>query len=199
MLRIIGLDHSVQTRSPGSTLNEGQQAFASCLQKTIKEVQPVLIAEEHSEAVLKELGKVSIAKEIAGECIEHRFCDPTPKQRKVLGYKGSRDIEIEMSMQSKWDGTERRRDACAIEIGRYFPIRERFWLNCLNVKQCRSNEVIFVCGALHIESHSFTKLLEENAIPYTVVERYIGVAQDEPYYLALEYLKKHPEVLDAPF
>ena len=43
-------------------------------------------------------------------------------------------VEVEMSMQSRWDlpAEERRRDARAIEIGRYFPVREKFWLESLN-------------------------------------------------------------------
>ena len=102
-------------------------------------------------------------------------------------------------MQSKWGQAERRRDACAIEIGRYFPIREKFWLERLNVEECRAREVIFVCGDLHIENDSFTKLLEENAVPYAVVERGIGIAEDDQDYVALDYLRKHPEVLNAPF
>ena len=57
----------------------------------------------------------------------------------------------------------------------------------------------FFCGDIHIENQSFAKLLEENDVPYAVVARRIGVAQDESYYTALEYLGKHPEVLDKPF
>jgi hypothetical protein len=53
MLHIIGLHHSVQVKSPDADLNEGQQAFAQCLQASIQQVKPVVIAEEHSEEVLK--------------------------------------------------------------------------------------------------------------------------------------------------
>jgi hypothetical protein len=202
MLHIIGLHHSVQARSPDADLNEGQQAFAQCLQASIQQVKPVVIAEEHSEEVLKLLGRVSIAKEIAErEHIDHRFCDPPPCQRIVIGYKGSSDIEVEMSMESRWDlpYEERRLVARAIEIGRYFPKREKFWFECLNVSLCREKEVVFVCGDLHIESGSFTRLLEHEGVPYQIVERRIGVAEDEPYYLALAHLRRHPEILDAPF
>ncbi|MCU1303587.1 MAG: hypothetical protein JWQ87_3871 [Candidatus Sulfotelmatobacter sp.] len=202
MLHIIGLHHNVQAKLPDADLNLGQQAFTQCLRASIQQVEPVVIAEEHSEEVLRQLGRVSIAKEIAEwEHIEHRFCDPPPHRRLVIGYKGSSEIEVEMSMQSRWDlpHEERRLVARAIEIGRYFSIREKFWVECLNVSLCREKEVVFACGDLHIESGSFTKLLEHEGVPYQIVERRIGVAEDEPYYLALAHLQQHPEVLDAPF
>jgi hypothetical protein len=202
MLHIIGVDHRVQARLPGADLNDGQQLFAQCLQAAIQKVQPILIAEEHSEEALKAPppSRVSIAREIAGT-IEHRFCDPPHDKRRAIGYKSAGDIEIEMSQQSRWDlpDEERRRDARAIEIGRYFPIREKFWLDCLTAKLCCEKEVLFVCGDVHIESGSFAKLLEQNHVPYKVVERRIGVAQDESYYKVLACLKEHPEVLDKPF
>ena len=202
MLHIIGLDHRVQERSPGADLNEGQQLFAQCLRATIQRVRPVLVAEEHSEEALKDPPppRVSIAKEIAGT-IEHRFCVATQCKRRAIGYKSSTDVEAEMSMESRWDfpEEERRRVARAIEIGRYFPRREKFWLDCLTVTVCREKAVVFACGDLHIESGSFTKLLEHEGVPYQIVERRIGVAEDEPYYLALAHLRQHPDVLDAPF
>jgi hypothetical protein len=199
MLHIIGLDHRIQARLPGVDLNEGQRLFADCLQAAIQEVKPVLVAEEHSEEALENPPppRISIAKEIAGN-IEHRFCDPTRSQRRAIGYKSLMEIEIEMSMKRRWD-EDRRRDACAIEIGRYFPIRENFWLDRLQVNLCREKEAVFACGDLHIESGSFTTLLEQNEVPYRVVKRRIGVAEDEPYYKALEYLRMHPDILDAPF
>ena len=161
----------------------------------------MLIGEEHSEEVLKALGRVSIAHEIAAGSTKHRFCDPTPAQRRDLGYKRSEDIEIEMSMKGEWDAPaeDRRRNARAVEIGRYFPIRERFWLDCLGAKTCQEEQVVFICGDLHIESGSFASLLEEKNVPYKVLERRLGVAEDESYYLALAYLRLHPEILNAPF
>jgi hypothetical protein len=124
MLHIIGLDHRVQVRSPGADLNKGQQLFAQCLRATIQKVRPVLIAEEHSEEALKDPPppRVSIAKEIAGD-IEHRFCDANQAHRRTIGYKRGTNIEVDMSMQSRWDfpDEERGRVARAIEIGRYFP------------------------------------------------------------------------------
>jgi hypothetical protein len=202
MLYIIGLHHKVQAKLSDADLNEGQQVFARCLQATIPKVRPVVIAEEYSEEVLKALGKVSVAKEIAEqEQIEHRFCDPDSKQRILIGYKKSSDIEIEMSMRSRWDLPDEQRGivARAIEIGRYFPKRETCWLKCLDASLCRNNAVVFACGDVHIESGSFTKLLEDQAVPYKIMERRIGADEDQRYYLALAYLREHPEVLDAPF
>lgn len=64
---------------------------------------------------------------------------------------------------------------------------------------CREKEVVFVCGDLHIESETFANLLDHEGVPYQMVERRIGVADGEPYYLALAHLREHPEILDAPF
>ena len=202
MLHIIGLHHRVQAKLPNEDLNEGQKAFSQCLRASILSIKPALVAEEHSKEVLKSLGKVSIAKEIAGlESIDHRFCDPESDERSVIGYKGASDIEVEMSMQSRWDlpGEQRGIVARAIEIGRYFPKREECWLKYLDADLCRSKEVLFACGDVHVESGSFMTLLEDQHVPYKVVERRIGVDHDERYYLALAYLRQHPEVLDAPF
>jgi hypothetical protein len=202
MLHIIGLNHKVQAKFPAADLDEAQQAFARRLRASIQEVNPVLIAEEHSEEVLKTLGKVSIAKEIAvQEQIRHRFCDPEAEQRRVIGYKKSSDIETEMSQKSRWDLPDEQRGivARAIEIGRYFPKREQFWLECLDAGLCRSAAVVFACGDVHIESGSFTKLLNDHEVPYKIVERRLGVDEDQRYYSALAHLQQHPEVLDAPF
>jgi hypothetical protein len=42
-------------------------------------------------------------------------------------------------------------------------------------------------------------LLEDQRVPYYVVQRGIGVDREDKYYVALVHLRQHPEVLDAPF
>jgi hypothetical protein len=90
---------------------------------------------------------------------------------------------------------EIRNKAHAIEIGRYFPIRERFWLERVNV--CRDRDAIFICGDGHIKSDSFRSLLENSHIAFKVMHRGIGLTQgDEWFDRALHYLREHPEVLN---
>jgi hypothetical protein len=80
----------------------------------------------------------------------------------------------------------------AIELGRYFPIRERFWLNRLD--GCSQHDAVFICGNAHIEG--FASLLDGNDVPYRIVERSIGVTRQEAedFHRVVEYLAAHPEL-----
>ncbi len=196
MLHIIGLAHRAQVRKPEAEMTEAQRTFACRLRSTIEEVRPVFIAEEESEEHLAERQEVSIAKEIADEKgIEHRFCDPIRAERRAIGYRDGQSIEIEMFMRDRvgLSSEEIHNKARAIEIGRYFPIRERFWLERLN--GCHDRDAIFICGDGHIKSDSFRGLLENSHIPYREVERGIGLTkEDESFGRALQYLREHPEL-----
>ncbi len=102
MLHLIGLHHTVQSRSPGSGVNEGQKAFADVLRLAIQTLTPVLIAEEDSEeTLLRPPRRVSIAKQIADDSIKHRFCDPRQEQRRAIGHFTSAYIETQMSMHDQ--------------------------------------------------------------------------------------------------
>ncbi len=193
MLHLIGLNHRAQARTPGSELTEEQQVFSDYLLRAIEEVRPAFIAEEDSEEALAKRGQVSIAKGIADERrIDHRFCDPTDAEREAIGYRDGQSLEIEIFMGDQ-DGMSNEEIFCkarAIEIGRYFPIRERFWLERLC--GCRDVEAIFICGDLHIET--FGNILTGDAIAYRVVERGIGATEDARFYGAVQYLADHPEL-----
>jgi hypothetical protein len=140
----------------------------------------------------KSRGEVSIAKEIASEkSIDHRFCEPNKKERSDIGSKNFSEIALGLAMTERLSDEELNCKARAIEIGRYFPIRERFWLTRLD--GCRDVDGIFICGDLHVES--FGRLLKQEGIQYRVVERGIGRnEQDEPYYRAMQYFIEHPEL-----
>jgi hypothetical protein len=197
MLSLIGLAHRAQTRKREAGQTEAQQAFAQCLRRTIENARPAFIGEEHSEEALAELGEISIAKEIADELgIEHRSCDPNKAERALLGYKDGSSLQLEMFMRgddNHLTHAELRLKAGAIEIGCYFPIRESFWLERLH--GCRDVDAIFICGDGHIDT--FGRLLDENRVPYHVVERGIGLtAEDFGFDEAVQYLKDHPDVID---
>jgi hypothetical protein len=175
---------------------EAQRQFEDILQHTVDIVQPTLPAEEHSEEALSELREVSIAKEVAlHHGIEHRFCDPTREQRRALHYKDGQSLELEMWMTEEADlPNDRVKDnARAIEIGRYFPVREQIWLGRL--AGCSDRSVVFICGDAHIES--FGRLLHDSDIPYAVIERGIGLTDEDAWFgRARQYLKEHPEILN---
>jgi hypothetical protein len=197
MLYIIGLDHCAQARKPGITPTKAQQAFADCLRRTIAQVRPSLIAEEDSEEALADRHKISIAQEIAGETgIEHRFCDPTRKERKAIGCVDRQALEREMPKDDDEDLSfeETRIKALAIEIGRNSPRRERFWLERLD--EFRNHDVVFICGDDHTDS--FGRLLDRNGVPFRVVERGIGLKRDNVWLdtKVKQYLNDHPELMN---
>jgi hypothetical protein len=194
MLYIIGLAHRAQARPPEGQLSEAQQRFSDRLRRTVEEVRPVFIAEEDSGDALAERHQFSIAKAIADEKrIEHRFCDPTREERDAMGYKDGQTLELEIFMNNEENlsNDEILLKGRAIEIGRYFPIREQFWLNRLD--GCRDRDAVFICGDGHVES--FGKLLQANKVPLQVVERGIGLTPEDAWFdRALHYLKEHPEL-----
>jgi hypothetical protein len=154
-----------------------------------------VIAEEDSDEALATRGKVSIAKQLADDRgIPHKFCDPTEQQRRDIGYRDGQSLELEIFMADTTglSHDDIFRKARAIEICRYFPIRERFWLEQMN--PAPNTAVVFICGDLHIES--FGKILEAAGYPHRVFVRGIGLtAEDARFDEALRYLREHPEVL----
>jgi hypothetical protein len=200
MLHIIGLHHRAQAQRPGNQLTGPQQAFADSLRRTIEQVRSSFIAEEDSAEALCERYQVSIAKEIAHEQgIEHRFCDPTREQRKAIGCVDGQTLEREMLMHddSNLSNEETRIKARAIETARNSPIRERFWLERLD--GCRDHDAVFICGDGHIDS--FGRLLKSNGVPCVVVERGIGLNEEDEkmgWFDAevQKYLNGHPELMN---
>lgn len=197
MIYIIGLAHRAQARKPRAPLTAPQETFAACLRHIIQKAQPAFVAEEDSEEALANRREVSIAREIAEENgIAHRFCDPNREQRRALGYKDGQMLEIEIFTQD--DGglsnDEIRLKARAIEIGRYFPVRENFWLERLNGLLERDG--IFICGDGHVDGLS--RLLQTRNVPYTTERRGIGLTEEDGWFtVALQHLKEHPELANG--
>ncbi len=196
MLHIISVAHRVQAKSPDTQETEVQRSFAQFLRNKIRIIRPAFIAEEDCEEFLRERHEISIAKQVAGEFdIEHRFCDPNRAERFAIGYKDQYTLEQETLIYaerglSREEGLNKAR---AILIGRYFPIRERFWLERLS--DCRDRAAIFVCGDGHIKSESFRRLLACHDIPYKLVKRGVGLTEQDRWIDdALQYLKEHPEL-----
>jgi hypothetical protein len=189
-----GLNHRAQARTQSGELTEAQKQFSGCLLRAIEQVRPAFISEEDSEEALAKRKKVSIAKSIADEKgIEHRFCDPTEAERQAIAYRDGQMLEIQIFMndQESMSHDEIFLKARAIEIGRSFPTRERFWLE--RPGDCRDADAIFICGDLHIES--FGKILDAEHLSYNVVKRGIGVTpEDARFNRAVEYLAEHPEL-----
>jgi SpoVK/Ycf46/Vps4 family AAA+-type ATPase len=84
--------------------------------------------------------------------------------------------------------------ASAVEVAKYWPLRERFWLDQLS--DMHGKDIVFVCGDAHIET--FRELLKKTNIESTVEARHIGVTTYDDIRSAEIglYLKRHPEVFD---
>jgi hypothetical protein len=194
VFHVIGVAHRIQSHEPEQQLNENQTRLSECLIRLVDEVELAVIGEEQSQEALGK--RISIPQEIAQKAeIEPRFCDPDSKQRQAMGYRDRQTIGLGLFMgDDGWNLSPVELDAKAgaIEIVRYFPAREQFWLERLADQ--KSSEVAFVCGNAHIEG--FTDLLTKNGIPSRVVARGIGVNEEDKYRMeiALAYLEKHPEL-----
>jgi hypothetical protein len=197
VFHLIGVAHRAQSVRAGDQLNEDQNRLSQCLAHVIDEVRPALIAEEQS---LESLGAdLSIPQQLARRAgIEHRFCDPDSKERAAMDYRDRQSIKRDLFMgDDSWNlsSTDLDAKAGAIEMVRYFPIREKVWL--ARLADHAHSEVAFVCGSAHIEG--FIKLLNESGIPSRIADRGIGVNDEDRYLLetTLAYLETHPELRNS--
>jgi hypothetical protein len=90
---------------------------------------------------------------------------------------------------------EARRKSWALDIGKYFEVRERFWLD--KIADLKEKTVVFVCGDAHVDT--FTKQLKAKGWDVHVAARGVGGITDEDQRNiaeGLQYLKEHPEILD---
>ena len=194
MIYLIGLAHRVQAITIGEDKTPGQEDFEKRLRELIQNTRPSFVAEEDSEEALADRSARSIAQIVAAEMvIEHRFCDPTTEQRKIIGYVDGQTLQLHMFLrdQSGMSQDEIRLRCLATEIATYFPIRERFWFDHLPRQHGRDG--IFICGDGHVDS--FKALLEAEGVAVIVAIRGLGLdARDNDHYRAREYLANHPEL-----
>jgi hypothetical protein len=200
---IIGVAHHVQCAKEGVAESGDQKTFHAVLGDSIERFHPLVVAEELSEYVLsrasEETGRKceSLAKMISELSeVEHRFCDPDSEARAQMDYKdGSQLIKDAPMEDDEGLSNEEINDrGFAIEVSKYWPRREQFWLHQLS--DVLDKNLIFVCGDAHIES--FRELLKRNDVDSIVVERHIGVTQndDEFWNRVTSYLRAHPDLTD---
>jgi hypothetical protein len=193
------VSHFAQSRNPALVeKTEGQKAFTDLLKRTIAEVHPIFVAEEDCAEALVNRNEISIAKEVADASgIEHRFCDPDQAHRELMRYVQGRDIlqHLMMTGETPLAYDEARLVGYSIERGRYFPVRERYWLDGLN--GCRDHSSIFICGYGHLID-SFLNLLKAEHIAYNIVQPDVAVTENERKDAlgTAEYLREHPELRD---
>lgn len=199
MIFIIGLAHREQCSSDENPKTHAQTQYVATLESLVRRVSPLCIAEEDSEEALASRNSVSLAKPIAAKFgIEHRFCDPTMEERKGIGYRDGSYLQANIFMHDDRNMTQQeiQAKARALEIAKYWRVREEFWLGKL--KNLKGN-VVFVCGDGHIET--FTALLAQRSIHFEVVARGIGVNKQDEAEMAAgwQYLREHPDVVSEEF
>ena len=198
MIHLIGLVHEAQASPSGAPETQAQRVYGDVLRCTILAVGPCLIAEEYSEEVERDNERRSIGKPIASASgIEHRFCDATKAERRQIGYIGTHELHLAISIHDpNWNisNEEAEAKAWAICIGRYFAIREKFWLE--KFRDVAHLDVVFVPGDGHIDS--FAKLLTNEGVSSKLVERGIGLTAENTSSMenGLRYLREHPECVN---
>jgi hypothetical protein len=198
MIHLIGVAHKEQASSSGVPETEAQERYADVLQRTMVAVRPRLVAEEYSTEAEEEYKRRSIGRPIATALgIEHRFCDATKAERKQIGYVGTQELHLMISMHDpNWNisNEEAEAKAWAICIGRYFVIREKFWLD--KIRDVADQDVVCVVGDGHVES--FTKLLTDEGVKSQLVERGIGLTAENTFRMekGLRYLREHPDCVN---
>jgi len=199
MFHLIGVAHRVQSKPKGSDDSEEQKAYRDCLSEAVRRISPVVVGEEFSEHALREAGKaartghVSLTKTVADSLgISHRFCDPEPQARREMGYVEGGQLFPRLLIEANLDNEEAESRAFSIEITKYWPLREKYWLEQL--VDVADREVIFVCGDAHLES--FGALLAEIGIESAVFARRIGLNQGDDAFWSriMAYLAAHPEL-----
>ena len=106
--------------------------FSIYLSKKVEEHNIQFIGEEWFSDLLVINGvKTTVPQDVAKEYnIEHLFCDPDVNERKAIGWLSKKDDHL----------------------------REMFWLDKIKIKTDKN--IIFICGADHLES--FSSLLNES-------------------------------------
>ena len=149
MLYLIGVDHQVQhngrAAKAGPELDQRRGHFEGFLREIIARTKATVIAEESHEDVLSQFGATqSIPKCLADQLgIIHMFCEPSREERKRLGIT---------RLNNPAD----------------FTVRESFWLE--RILNLRSADVVFVLGAIHIDS--FAERARDVGFSIEIVEPY---------------------------
>jgi len=99
-----------------------------------------------------------------------------------------------MSGDNSVSTSENHLKAYAIDMGTYFPVRERFCLKHLT--GCKEKSAILICGYGHLAHSSFSKLLGQAGIDYKIEREDVGLSDEEREDVprTLRYLKDHPEL-----
>ena len=197
-IHLIGVHHTnAQSSQSGHAETDTQRSYVDMLAKIVREVGAEWVAEEYSKEAEEESERLSLTPGVAAETgVEHRFCDPTMKERRQIGYVGQQELHQYIAMHDPdWNisNDEARRKSWALDIGKYFGRRENFWLD--RIADLKERTVVFVCGEAHVDT--FGKRLEAAGWELHVAARGIGITDADRRSVeeGLQYLGEHPEIL----
>lgn len=164
---LIGLNHCYQYRGYRGV---DWKAFDAYLFSLCRNAEVHQIAEELSEESVKRWAfrgaKGSVAKAVALRLgIGHRFCDPSPVDRKALGILSTDEIKIELDIGFAM--TDQQTALLDSRAKEFWPVRELFWIEKLQdepVERC-----VFILGAEHVDS--FSALLSLRGIEVKIEHR----------------------------
>lgn len=167
MIYLLGIRHPLQTEwdRPGPNLSKRFERFKSFLSDTVRSTMVAAIAEETNQEIENRTNKKSIARLIAeGMCppILYIPCEANSEERKALGIPTDEEIHNRCRDPGRSEGLEQCRDS---ELLKYFPLREKFWIERL--RQVVVGATLVLCGPDHIRT--FFCRLTENGIPCKII------------------------------
>ena len=170
MIYLIGVEH---IKSQWEYQDGSNRQFVSCftdiLRRHIKELKVTVIGEELNHECLEQQDvETSTAQKIGEEfCVKHIFCEPSAQDRIKLGILSKEEISEQLYKKELWQIPDDSPEQQIIneEHRKYFPKRERFWLD--KIKNFQEEIILFICGKSHVDS--FGKLLEEHRFKVTIL------------------------------
>ena len=177
MIYLLGTRHYVQWKwdNPGPQLLAKFDRFAKYIADSVRKNTIAAIAEETNHETDKAKGTQSIAKFIAEGMkppLYYLPCEPSSEERSALGILTADEITNNARLT---DGAlQQYRDA---EILKYFPPREKYWIERLRRLPLRP--VLFICGANHIQT--FFPRLIDNGMPSQVISSDWCESDDNEY------------------
>lgn len=156
MIYLLGIDHQVQYQKK----TQISMVFGFYLSKKVKDLNTVFIAEEWSEDSSKiNHIETTVPQDIAKKYnIEHMYCDPDGKERKIIGIPNQAEIKSQLNITGLVLEGDSNHGLIIAEAKKYYSIREKFWLD--KIKGKLKHNMIFVCGSDHLVN--FRKLLSIN-------------------------------------
>lgn len=175
MIYLIGVDHEIQHDGIGCASLSLRNKFSVFLKNKIVEYDITLLAEEFSEEALYEIskGKIATVKNVAEELksekpkVEHKFCDPNKKERKIIGIPCREEIKSMLNIQGPVCENSVEDNRIKEEERKYYPTREQFWFG--EISNYLNRNIIFVCGAEHVRNFEIL-LTEKKYKPIILVE-----------------------------